>query len=40
VECKRPGHPPVIGKSYIPWGGARNYNNNANNYFIVLVPCK
>jgi hypothetical protein len=30
----------AINPSRIPWGGTRNYNNNASNYFIVLVPCK
>lgn len=27
-----------IDYSYIRYGGTRNYNSNASNYFIVLVP--
>jgi len=27
-----------IDYSFIPFGGTRNYNNDANNYRIVLVP--
>jgi RHS repeat-associated protein len=25
--------------SYIPYGGTRSYNNNASNYYVVMVPC-
>jgi len=29
----------LIGESPIRYGGKKNYNNNASNYYIVLVPC-
>lgn len=29
-----------VDRSFIPFGGTRNYNNDANNYRIVLSPKK
>lgn len=40
IDQARSYNPQVIQESNIRWGGTKNYNNNASNYRIVMVPCK